>query len=115
MVLERGEPGDCLPPDLEGRDAVGDPLLGLGKDIEDHLAQLGQRCALRLLEGIEVLVDLLSRHGPIVLIDEPGGQGAQPGQQSVAADWAVAGRRLHLPDELTRQIDQVAGPLRWVR
>jgi hypothetical protein len=28
MVLERGEPGDCLPPDLEGRDAVGDPLLG---------------------------------------------------------------------------------------
>jgi hypothetical protein len=107
--LNAANPAIVFPRTFEGRDAVGDPLLGLGKDIEDHLAQLGQRCALRLLE---VLVDLLSRHGPIVLIDEPGGQGAQPGRQSVAADRAVAGRRLHLPDELTRQIDQVAGPLR---
>src|SRR5258708_4595840 len=63
MVLESGE---CLFPDLEGRDAVGDSLLGLGEDIEDRLAQLGQRCALRLLQGVEVLADLLSGHGPIV-------------------------------------------------
>jgi hypothetical protein len=115
MVLERGEPGDCLPPDLEGRDAVGDPLPGPGKDLEDHLAQLAQRGALRFLQGIEVLVDLLSRHRPIVLIDEPGGQGPHPGQHSVAADRVLAGRRLRLPGELTRQIDQVTGPLRWVR
>ena len=31
------------------------PLLGLGEDIEDRLAQLGQRCVLGLFEGIEVL------------------------------------------------------------
>jgi hypothetical protein len=31
MVLKRGEPRDGLSADLEGRDAVGDPLLGLGR------------------------------------------------------------------------------------
>src|ERR1700738_875504 len=82
MVLERGESGDCLSPDLERRDAVGDPLLGLGEEIEDRLAQLSQRCALRLLQGIEVLVDFLSGHGAIVLVAEPGEQGAQPGQEA---------------------------------
>jgi hypothetical protein len=68
VALERGEPGDGLSPDPESRDAVGDPLLGLGQDIKDHLAQQGRRRALRLLQGIQVLVDLLSRHGPIVLV-----------------------------------------------
>lgn len=71
MVLERGEPGDRLSPHLKGRDAVGDPLLGLGEDIEDRLAQLGQRGPLRLLQAIEVLIDFLSRHNTIVLIDPP--------------------------------------------
>jgi hypothetical protein len=28
MILKRGEPGDCLSPDLEGGHAVGDPLVG---------------------------------------------------------------------------------------
>jgi len=49
VVLKRGEPGDGLSPDLEGWESVGDPLLGLGEDVEDRLTQLGQRCALRLL------------------------------------------------------------------
>src|SRR5258707_2866912 len=44
IVLERGESSDCLSPDLEGRDAVVDPLLGVGDDIEDRLAQPGQCC-----------------------------------------------------------------------
>jgi hypothetical protein len=58
VVLERGEPGDRLSPDVESRDAVGDPLLGVGDDIKDPVAQQGQRRALRLLLGIQVLVDL---------------------------------------------------------
>ena len=49
VVLKRGEPGDGPSPDLEGWESVGDPLLGLGEDVEDRLTQLGQRCALRLL------------------------------------------------------------------
>jgi hypothetical protein len=60
VVLERGEPRDRLSPDLESGEAVGDPLLGLGKDVKDRLAQQGQRRALRLLKRIQVLVDLLS-------------------------------------------------------
>ncbi len=87
MVLKCGESSDCLAPDLEGRDAVGDPLLGLGKDIDDGLAQLGQCCPLRLLQRIEVLVDFLRRHGPIVLIDERHEQGAQARGGSFSADW----------------------------
>ncbi len=75
MVLERGEPGDRLSPHLKGRDAIGDPLLGLGDDGEDRLAQLGQRSPLRLLQAIEVLIDFLSRHSTIVLIDAPYQQG----------------------------------------
>src|SRR5215470_1815661 len=76
MILERREPGDRLPPDLEGGDAVGDPLFGLGEDVEDRLPQPGQRRALGLLQGIEILVDLLSRHDPIVMIDQLHEQGA---------------------------------------
>jgi hypothetical protein len=52
------------------------PLLGLGEDIEDRLAQLGQRCVLGLFEGIEVPVDFLGGHGPIVLVYQPRHQGA---------------------------------------
>jgi hypothetical protein len=70
MILERREPGDRLPPDLEGRDAVGDPLFGLGEDVEDRLPKPGQRRALGLLQGIEIPVDLLSRHDPILMIDQ---------------------------------------------
>jgi hypothetical protein len=65
VVFERGEPCDRLSPDFESRGAVGDPLLGLGQDIKDRLAQQGQRRALRLLQGIQVLVDLLSRPSPL--------------------------------------------------
>jgi hypothetical protein len=77
VVLERGEPRDGLAPDFEGRDTVGDPLVGLGQDLEDRLPQPGQGGALGLLQGIEVLVDLLSRHGSIVLIDQPQRQGVR--------------------------------------
>src|SRR6516164_2044514 len=59
MALKRGEPRDGLSPDLEGRDAIGDSLLGLGQDIQDRLAQPGQRRALRLLQSIQVLIDQL--------------------------------------------------------
>src|SRR5580692_1417060 len=67
MILERGEPGDGLSPDLEGGEAVGHALLGVGEDVEDPLPQQGQRAALRLLQGFQVSVDLLCRHGSIVL------------------------------------------------
>ena len=70
MILKRGEPGDCLSPDLEGGHAVGDPLVSRWEDIQDRLAQPHQRCALRLLQSIEVLVDFLGRHSPIMLIDQ---------------------------------------------
>jgi hypothetical protein len=66
MVLERGEPGDCLSLDLEGGDAIRDALLGLGEDVKDPLAQQAQCAALRLLQGFQVAVDLLSRHCSIV-------------------------------------------------
>jgi hypothetical protein len=79
MILERGEPGGRLPPDLEGRNAVGDPLFGLGEDVEYRLPQPGQRPALRLLQAIEIPVDLLSRHRPILMIDQPHEQ-ARGGQ-----------------------------------
>ena len=75
MILKRREPGNRLPPDLEGRDAVGDPLLGLGEDVEDRLPQPGQRRALGLRQGIEIPVDLLSRHDPILMIDQLHEQG----------------------------------------
>jgi hypothetical protein len=39
MVLERGEPGDCLSSDFEGWEAVGESLLGLGEEGKDRLAQ----------------------------------------------------------------------------
>jgi hypothetical protein len=71
MVLKRGEPRDGLSPDLEGRDAVGDPLLGRGQDLQDRLTQPGQRRALGLLQSIQVLIDLLGRHGPILLTAQP--------------------------------------------
>src|SRR6516164_11544530 len=71
MALKRGEPRDGLSRDLEGRDAVGDSLLGLGQDIQDRLTQPGQRGALRLLQSIQVLIDLLGGHGPILLTGQP--------------------------------------------
>ena len=76
MVLERGESGDRLSPHLKGRQTVGDPLLGIGDDGEDRLAQLSQRGPLRLLQAIEVVIDFLSRHSTIVLIDPSLQQGA---------------------------------------
>jgi hypothetical protein len=60
MVLERGEPGNRLSLHFEGRQTVRDTLLGLGEDVEDPLAQQGQCAALRLLQGFQVSVDLLS-------------------------------------------------------
>jgi hypothetical protein len=42
----------------------------------------------------------LSRHGFIVLIDEPHEQAAQPAQGSVSADWTPAGRLLRRENRL---------------
>src|ERR1039457_4477867 len=75
MVLKRRETGGCLAVDLEGRDAVCDSLVGLGEDIEDRLAQPGQRRAFRLLQSIQVPVDFQGRHGPILLTCQPQQQG----------------------------------------
>ena len=71
MVLKRGESRDGLSRDLEGRNAVGDPLLGLGEDVQDRLTQSGQRRALRLVQSIQIQIDLLGRHGPILLTAQP--------------------------------------------
>jgi hypothetical protein len=75
MILNRREPGDRLPPGLEGRDAAGDPPPGPAEDIEDRLPQPGQRRAPGLGQGIEIPVDLLSRHDPILMIDQLQQQG----------------------------------------
>lgn len=73
--LERGEAGDRLSAHLEGREAIGHPLLGLGEDVKYRLAQLGERFALGLIQAIQVLVDLLSGHRSIVPASRSGGQG----------------------------------------
>jgi hypothetical protein len=92
MIFERGESGDRLSANLEGRESVRDPLLGLGEDIEDHLAQPGQCGALRLLQRIEVLVNFLGRHGPIVLIEPPREQVRSLDRAaSPAARWFLQG------------------------
>jgi hypothetical protein len=91
MVLKRGEPRDGLAPDLEGRDTVGDPLVGLGQDLQDRLPQLGQRGALRLLQSIQILVDLLSGHRSIVLIDQPQQQAAPHRQPVLCGRWLLSG------------------------
>jgi hypothetical protein len=75
MILNRREPGDRLPPGLEGRDAAGDPPPGPAEDIEDRLPQPGQRRAPGLGQGIEIPVDLLSRHDPILMIGQLQQQG----------------------------------------
>src|SRR5438105_319330 len=66
MVLERGEAGDRLAADLEGRDAVGDPLLGLRDDREDGLTQPGESRALRFGQRFQVPVDLFRGHRAIL-------------------------------------------------
>jgi len=78
MVLECGEPGDCPSPHLERGDAVGDPLLGLRDDIQDRLPEPGQRGALRFFQRIQVLVDLLGGHGPILATALPHHKRARP-------------------------------------
>src|SRR3984957_12892275 len=77
MVLERGEPGDRLSSDPEGRKPVRDALLSVGEDVKNPPAQQGQRPALRLLQRFKVLVDLLSRHSFILLECDPGEHGAR--------------------------------------
>src|SRR5208282_1267238 len=66
VVLERSEPRDGLSPDLEGRHAVGDPLLGLGQDAENRLPQPGQGAAPGLVQSVKVLVNFQSGHRSIV-------------------------------------------------
>jgi hypothetical protein len=66
MVLECGEPGDRLAPNFEGWGAVGHPLVGAREDVHDRLTQAGERAALWLVQGLQVGVDLCSRHGSIV-------------------------------------------------
>jgi hypothetical protein len=65
--LNAANPAIVFPLILKGRQAVGHALLGLGQHSEDRLPQRGQGGALRLLLGIQVLVDLLSGHSPSVL------------------------------------------------
>ncbi|HEX3306043.1 MAG TPA: hypothetical protein VHS32_07360 [Streptosporangiaceae bacterium] len=45
----------------------------------------------------------------------PAGKDRTLGSTASPLTGVLAGRRLRLPGELTRQIDQVTGPLRWVR
>jgi len=66
-------------------------LLGLGKDIQDRLTQPGQRRALRLLQSIQVLIDLLGRHGPILLIAQPMSKESQLGQPDASAGQCSPG------------------------
>ena len=113
-------PGDCLSPDLERRDAVGDPLLGLGKEAEDRLAQQGQRRALRLLQGIQVLVDLVSRHSPIVQTGHLHGQERRETTVGLPHSWnrPFASPKSAISENLTLQ-NQPSGEgtgfqgLRW--
>ena len=64
MVLESSEASDGLAPKLEGRHAVGHALLGVGDDRHDGVAEVRQRGPLRLLKGVEIVVNLAPRHDP---------------------------------------------------
>jgi hypothetical protein len=66
VILKRGEPGDRLSADFERRQPIGDPLVGLGQDLLDRVAQRGQRRALGFLQAVEVVVDFLSGHDLIL-------------------------------------------------
>jgi hypothetical protein len=59
MMSERREAGDRRTADTEGRNTVGDHLLGIGDDLENRPAERRQRRALGLFDGAQVLVDLL--------------------------------------------------------
>ena len=52
MVLERGEAGDRLATDAEGRNAIGDHFLCFRDDLEDRPTQALERAAFRLLEAL---------------------------------------------------------------
>jgi hypothetical protein len=62
VVLERGEASDDLALHTESRNAVGEHLLSLRKDLKDRPAQRLKRAALGLIESAQVLVNLRRRH-----------------------------------------------------
>src|SRR5579864_834737 len=62
MVLEGGEAGDRLAGNLERGRGVGDALFGVGNDREDVAAQLAECRPLRVVQAVQILVDLGGRH-----------------------------------------------------
>jgi hypothetical protein len=62
MVLEGRKARDRLAPYLERGDSVRNALFGLGQGRKDRQPQKRQGCALRFVQGVEVLVDLVSGH-----------------------------------------------------
>jgi len=66
VVLEGREPRDHLAVQPERRHAIGDDFVGIREYLADRLPQFLQRCALRLVDLRQVVIDLLLRHGAIV-------------------------------------------------
>jgi hypothetical protein len=63
VVLERREPRDDLAVDSERGHAVGNALLGIGNNVKDRPTQMLQGGALSRIERLEIVVDILTRHG----------------------------------------------------
>jgi hypothetical protein len=63
MGLEGGEARDRLALELERGAAIGDALFRAGDDLDDRVTQPGERRFVGLIEGAEVVVDLLPGHG----------------------------------------------------
>lgn len=62
MLAERRETRDDLAVHPKRRDAIGDALLRVRDDPENHLTQLLKRYTLSLLDRPQIRVDLLSGH-----------------------------------------------------
>jgi len=66
MVLEGGKPSNHLPSPSECRNSIRDSLFRLRYHLEDRLAKLLERRALRLIERFEVGSDLVAGHDSII-------------------------------------------------
>ena len=58
MTSERCEASDRLPAHTEGRNTIGDHLLGIGNDLKNRVAKRLEGGALRLFNTAQIFIDL---------------------------------------------------------